>query len=240
MRTIALPLMLLIAGCFHPHFPEGAFTCGPNGLCPDEQSCSPLDNHCYARLPDAGGPDVQGAEASADAGAEVDPEKRKPWEVCDVQFRDTQTRTDNCVQGAVCIEGDKDARCLPKCSMTGPNTCGEVYGPCELRKLDSRDTSGPVTVCGPPVVKSCDPTLGTGCAPNQTCYVRGSDTYCDLSSGGGQRTISCPNGNRDCLSGLACATDMRCHKECVAGLMCSGTGDPCELAGPTALFGTCP
>lgn len=240
MKTAALPLTLLLAGCFSPHFLEGAFACGPGGLCPDEQSCSPLDNHCYARPPIAVFPDAGVPEASSDAGDESPPDKRELWQVCDVTHRNSPNRTDNCIQGAVCIEGDKDARCLPKCSMTGPDTCYKVFGPCELRKLGTTDTTGPVAVCGPPV-SPCDPTAKvSGCAANLTCFVRGSDTYCDLVSGDGGNTSSCPNGNGQCLSGFSCGTEMRCHRTCAAGSMCPGTGDACVLASPAALFGICP
>jgi hypothetical protein len=45
LRAIVL-LALALAGCFAPHEPACAFSCGPGGACPEAYSCG-TDNLCH-------------------------------------------------------------------------------------------------------------------------------------------------------------------------------------------------
>jgi|SRR5450432_761973 len=244
MKAIALPLTLLLAGCFSPHFLEGAFACGPGGLCPDEQSCSPLDNHCYAHPPVAVIPDAGVPEASTptpDAGDVCTP-TRLAGQTCDVYYRnDPSRRCDTCVAHSKCVEGNLgDPYCLPDCTITGPGTdsCNQVFGPCAARNLDWMPPTTAVMVCGPPSTP-CDPVNATGCPGTLACYVRGAQTYCELSSGQWPAKMACSVPS-DCLPQNTCTSDGHCHRECAAGSMCPGTRDACVLASAAAPFGICP
>jgi hypothetical protein len=82
MRTLILALTLALslgglAGCFKPQVPDVAFTCGPDGGCPDDYECrvdgcchrlgSSLDEHGACGEPAADAAVLPDALPSADA-----------------------------------------------------------------------------------------------------------------------------------------------------------------------------
>jgi hypothetical protein len=140
-------------------------------------------------------------------------------------------RSDNCDDGLICVQGDKDAICFATC--TTPGLATECNGTsCETRDLDP---GGPmVNVCGQAAVP-CDPVTKTGCDINRTCYLSGSSTICDISSGELRPPQAC-SFPRDCLPGLTCAAG-HCRVVCAASTTCP-VGSTCQTEAD-ALFGSC-
>jgi hypothetical protein len=153
-----------------------------------------------------------------DAPPEPPPVMRKFGEPCDAFGAGTSTRTDNCVPGLVCVDGNVGATCLRRCP-TGTE-CGATS--CENRQVDLQ-VAATSPVCGLPAT-TCDPVESTGCPAGQICYLEAGRTICEITSG------EVVNGSclhsRECLLHFTCAAGGpgtgRCLRACANGTACPG------------------
>ena len=223
-------VLVLLAGCFSPHYVDGGFSCtNPTG-CPSEQRCSTVDHRCY--FPDhlPLGPTSDGAVTpDAEAGATM---LHAEGDTCDPLNAGTPQRSDNCASGLVCVDGNLGSRCMRVC--TAGSQCGGTA--CEQRPVE---VGGPlVYVCGSAPVTCVPVAPQSGCLPDQVCYLRGTDTVCETSSGDGRLT-SC-SYSRDCLPGYTCSTGQGigyCRQVCSHTVGCS-FGTVCQI-GETESYGYC-
>lgn len=161
-------------------------------------------------------------------------------EPCDATNAGTPQRSDNCLAGLVCIDGNVGGTCLKLCRVDADCDTGTT---CERRRVES---SQPLfaSVCGLPNT-ICNPT-GTatlGCPANRVCYLEGTSasgdrTVCDISSGGGLINSSCTY-SRDCIPGATCPKVgpgvSRCEVVCAhngAPANCP-SGTSCQMFGST-------
>ena len=170
---------------------------------------------------------------------------RDVGETCDVLNAGTAKRTDNCLPGLLCVEGNADAICMKLCR--GDADCAAGVS-CESRRIEPTSAYS-TTVCGLPAA-TCNPLSGavSQCQGARTCYLitgagAADRTVCDISSGDSTNGASCKLPS-DCLPGWTCPLSgdgaSRCQpvcshdstppNACPRGLTCrtgSGTYDIC-------------
>jgi hypothetical protein len=225
------------SGCFRPSITDGGLICGLGSSCPEGFSCS-IDLRCHRAGSDGGRAETRldgasekpagDASDAAEAGSNL--QTRVLGESCNQIDAATANRTDTCVAGLICIDGNMGALCFKKCATDGE--CGDAT--CERRQIE---TSVPTkaTVCGLSPTP-CNPLTQTGCSLQRICYLRGSVTICETASGELGSQIACTY-SRDCLSGLTCAADNYCRRVCSVATPCNG-GETCQRA-VGATYGYC-
>ena len=218
---------LILAGCFSPAYEDGGFSCAATSQCPSGYSCQAL--HCW----DVNGPGPLVISKDAGTPAEVGaPVLHAEGDTCDPKNAGTPQRSDNCAPGLVCVDGNLGSRCMRVC--TAGSQCGGTA--CEQRPVEVGGSL--VYVCGSAPVACVPIAPQSGCLPDQVCYLRGTDTVCETSSGDGRLTAcSYP---RDCLPGYTCATGQGvnyCRQVCSHGVGCP-FGTVCQIGAATA-YGYC-
>lgn len=224
-------------GCFDPQYVDGGLKCGAGGTCPTGLSCR--DGVCRLR----GG--VTNSDAAVDLRAEAGPgpldaiaeaapikKARSLGETCDPYDAGLPTRTDNCLAGLICVDGNSGSTCFRQCG--GPADCGGAA--CESRLVEPGGATVKVCALAP---ATCSPlSASTTCGSGKACYLVGPTTTCDPQSGDGRASDSC-TFSRDCLPGFTCAEGVGagyCRRVCSADVTC--TGLTCQRS-PTNDYGYC-
>jgi|GEM_PF-3074617 len=240
MRILILSTLVIAAGCFNPHYDEGAFACGTSGtaalptLCPSGQSC--FGGRCYSHDPGDAGTGADRDANNRDVVQDV-PAEGILWElghVCNPQGVGTDARNlmSNCQPPLVCVNGNMFANCFMPCTQVGSNAeCDRSN--CETRPIDPGTPAVPLCGWQP---QPCDPVAQTGCPVDYNCYLEGAVTICESSTGGIARGDACTY-SRQCLPNLTCA-GQTCRVPCNPGDSCSG-GLGCRVEAGVA-FGYCP
>lgn len=191
----ACELSLPVSGCTQ----KLELLCDPvcqSGCCP-EQKCTVL-NQKSASISSRVGP----------FGCAPTGTRSQLGETCTPSHAGTTARSDDCLPGLICMDGDQQSSfCFKLCR--GPEDC-DSGAKCEERLIDLTSTAT-AFVCSLPNA-GCDPTMQPSgiCPAKRTCYLVSSDlvagdtTVCDISSG--DHTNGECKASRDCLSGYTCPT----------------------------------
>jgi hypothetical protein len=164
---IALPVLLLLAGCYKPGIGEGDFICGPQGACPSGFHCLD-DNRCYQNL------------QALDGGSRSDTPGATPPDMA------APGPDSNCVSGVTCSSAPPPGQicdpvcqtgcgCREKCAAPGvPPLCTAIPPkPADLYDECTGTTTGddcrPGAVCASEATEVCGTHCYRACRSDDDC-----------------------------------------------------------------------
>jgi hypothetical protein len=218
-RAAALALLLGVAGCYDPVFPD-EIPCSPAGTCPPGEHCG-ADGIC--RVQPLPGDASAAMDVAVEAGATPDaatPDAASPADLAGCGGPCCQT-SNQCLPGYACIGGQCSQSCgtrlAPCCNVTG---CRLGYV-CDGSKCVD---------CGAVGEPCCDTdTCVGGCCSGGTCIAGNIPTSCGTSGA----CIDCTRfgTGHACLSGICGCKD---NTDCSAGQTCTVNAATCTCLGDGA------